>query len=284
MTRKRGIGIVVSAALLLGAAVSSFAAVEAQVLKVIPLDETPVATAVTADGQTVYVLTDKALHIYSPAGILRDRLALSEPADSISLPPRGNIVILGNSAAKTVRFVNIEIVRQIDTAGAPSLGPDNAPVTIVFFTDFQCPYCVGLSQVMEKVVERYPTEVKLVYKSFPLSSHDFARKAAVAAMAADAQGLFWPMHDRLFAALGKLSDDEIGSAAKDVELDIAAFSAAVADKATAARVDADFKQGEALGVRGTPTTFLNGRLYNGPRTLEGFVAAIDALLPKKEAK
>jgi protein-disulfide isomerase len=277
---KRGFGIVAAVGSLVLCAAAAFAEVEATLLKGIPLDEAPVATALSADGQTLYILTEKSLLIYTPAGILRDRMELTEPADSLSLAPRGNVVILGSRTTKSVRIVGVDVIKVVDTAGAPSLGPADAPVTIVIFTDFQCPYCVSLEEVLVKVAERYPKDVRIVYKSFPLTMHNFARKAAIAAMAADAQGMFWVMHDRLFAAKGKLSDEEIAYAAKDSQLDIAAFEAALADPATAARVDADFKQGEALGVRGTPTVFINGRQYAGARSLDGFAAAIDAALAK----
>jgi protein-disulfide isomerase len=133
--------------------------------------------------------------------------------------------------------------------------------------------------VFEQVLEKYPEDVKVVFKNFPLRNHKFAMKAAVAALAADSQGKFWEFHDLLFQNYNKLSDQKIQEIAQAVGLNMEEYEKKKNDPAVKQKVNQDFSEGRQAGVRGTPTVFINGiRLRD--RSLQGFQAAIDKQLQK----
>ena len=133
--------------------------------------------------------------------------------------------------------------------------------------------------LLGQVLEQYPTQVKLVFKNFPLRNHKFATPAALAALAAEKQGKFWPFHDQLFENYNKLNDQKIKEIAAALELDLVQFEADRTDPALVARVRGDTQDGRTAGVRGTPTIFVNGRLAKN-RSLQGFRTLIDKQLKK----
>jgi protein-disulfide isomerase len=133
--------------------------------------------------------------------------------------------------------------------------------------------------VFEQVLEKYPEDVKVVFKNFPIRSHKFAMKAAVAALAADSQGKFWEFHDLLFENYNKLSDQKIQEIAQTVGLNLEEYEKKKKDPAIEKQVRQDLSDGRRAGVRGTPTIFINGiRLRD--RSIKGFEAAIDKQLQK----
>ncbi|MBX7082557.1 MAG: thioredoxin domain-containing protein [Nannocystaceae bacterium] len=148
-------------------------------------------------------------------------------------------------------------------------------VTIVEFSDFECPFCGRLAATMSGMLARYPDDVRLVFKQFPLPMHARAEPAARAAMAAGAQGKFWPMHDALFADLERLSDDDILGYAKRIGLDVPAFQAALADPATLERVLDEANEGRVVEVQSTPTFFVNGRRVTGAKDADTIAQIID---------
>jgi len=140
--------------------------------------------------------------------------------------------------------------------------------------------------VLEQVLEKYPKEVKIVYKNFPLNSHKFAKKAATAALAAESQGKFWEFHDLLFENYNRLNDQKIRDIAVELDLDMVKFDEKVKDPLIQKRISQDLWDGSNADVRGTPTVFINGKRLRD-RTLPGFQAVIDRELQKqgkKEAK
>jgi protein-disulfide isomerase len=124
------------------------------------------------------------------------------------------------------------------------------------------------------VLEKYPKEVKIAFKNFPLSNHKFAKKAAVAALAANRQGKFWQFHNRLFENYKELSDDKIREISQQVGLDRVRFEKDLKDPRIQAKISKDLRDGAKAGVQGTPTIFINGRRLRD-RTLEGFQAVIE---------
>jgi protein-disulfide isomerase len=169
-------------------------------------------------------------------------------------------------------------------ATGPSKGPDSAPVTIVEFSDFQCPYCSKAEATVKDLLEleKYKGKLKLVYRDYPLPSHNLAPKAAEAAHCAGDQGKYWEMHDRLFAAAPKLEVTDLKAYARELKLDEGRFTKCL-DSGEKAKVVADhFKAGNDAGVRGTPAFFINGRLISGAQKLEAFTALVDAELAAKK--
>ena len=181
-------------------------------------------------------------------------------------------------AAKPVRL--LEPPRLSVSPDGPSKGPDSAPVTIVEFSDFECPFCSRALGTIEQVLAKYPEQVRLVYRHLPLAMHARARPAAIAAACADAQGKFWPYHDLLFADRKALDDDDLASYAEKLELDSERFGACLADSATGRKVDADAAAAASVGITGTPAFLVNGILLSGAQPLEAFVKVIDAELER----
>ena len=137
--------------------------------------------------------------------------------------------------------------------------------------------------LLEQVLEKYPADVKIVYKNFPLRNHKFAMKAATAALAAESQGKFWEFHDLLFKNYNKLNDQKISEIALELGLDQTEFNKKMKDPKITAMIRQDVREGAQAGVRGTPTIFINGRRLKD-RSLKGFQAAIDKELQKLRKK
>jgi protein-disulfide isomerase len=170
---------------------------------------------------------------------------------------------------------------KIPVEGSPLLGPQDAPVTLVEFSDFQCPYCIKAVGELQAIMKAYPTQVKLIFKQFPLDTHSQAALASVAALAAHRQGKFWAMHDGLFAQHGKLSQEIIVKVAADIGLDMQRFVADVNGPEIRKAVDKDRNDGETAGVDSTPTLFIDGQHYNGPLTLAALKPVLDGKLKKQ---
>jgi protein-disulfide isomerase len=152
---------------------------------------------------------------------------------------------------------------KISLAGAPSRGPENARMTIVEFSDFQCPYCSKAVSETKEIMRQFPKDVRLVFKQFPLDSHSQAELAAEASLAAQAQGKFWEMHDLLYAGFPDVSRKKIMIYARELKLDIPRLTAELDSHKYRARVRAEEQEGEKAGVNGTPSFYFNGKHYNG---------------------
>lgn len=171
-------------------------------------------------------------------------------------------------------------------AGLPVRGNASGAITIVEFSDFQCPYCARASQTMEQVLAKYPNDVKVVFKHFPLDFHPWAKSAAIAAHCAAQQNgdAFWALHDAYFKNQRTLTTENLLTESKGyldgTDIDMTAWSTCAEDttsesyKAAAATVDADMALGTKLGVSGTPAFFVNGRFLNGAQPLQAFDALI----------
>jgi protein-disulfide isomerase len=174
-------------------------------------------------------------------------------------------------------------VLEIATDDQPVKGNPAAPVTIVEFTDFQCPSCAAAQSTLERLVAEYGDRVRLVVRDFPLDQHEFAAKAAEAAEAARAQGKYWEYATLLFTNQKALSVDKLKEYATQVGLDRQKFDAALDSGQMAEKVQRDLIDGVRLGVGSTPSFFVNGRIANN-RSYEGLKAAIDKALAEKAAK
>jgi protein-disulfide isomerase len=152
--------------------------------------------------------------------------------------------------------------KTIPVDGSPFRGPATAPVTIVEFADFECPFCQRIAPELDALWEKRQTAVRFVYKFMPLAMHQHGEPAARAAIAAQAQGKFWEMHHLLFTNGERLDDASLLGYATTLGLDLDKFRADMQSPATKARIEADRKLGDTLNVKGTPTLFINGREYD----------------------
>ncbi len=162
----------------------------------------------------------------------------------------------------------------------PQKGPRNAPVTVVVFSDFQCPYCSRVEPSLTQLLKAYPADVRVVWKHLPLAMHPQAMPAALAAEAAREQGKFWEMHEALFQNQAQLSPDQYGVQARKLGLDMAKFQASSAAPATRARVEEDAKLGAQVAPQGTPTLYVNCRQVVGAQPYEVFQKMVDEQLTR----
>jgi protein-disulfide isomerase len=165
-----------------------------------------------------------------------------------------------------------------DLTNAPIRGTPDAPVSLVLFSDFQCGFCQRVNPTLAQLLERYPGKVRIVFKHFPIEGHDAAPLAHRASMAAHEQGKFWEMHDRIFANQRAMSRADLVAHAQALGLDVAKFTAAIDAERFTAILERDKKEGEGLGIDGTPTFFVNGAPLVGAQPLQAFAAAVDKAL------
>jgi protein-disulfide isomerase len=164
----------------------------------------------------------------------------------------------------------------VSTDGYPTWGNPKAPVTIVEFSDFQCPFCSRAVPVIERIKKEYgPDKVKIVFRDMPLPSHNRANPAAMAGHCANEQGKFWEMHNTLFENQTKLEDADLKSYAKKVGVDEKKFAECYDGKKHQATIDKSRREAEALGIQATPSFVINGALLQGAQPFEKFKEKID---------
>jgi protein-disulfide isomerase len=150
-------------------------------------------------------------------------------------------------------------VKNVPVDDSPSIGPADAPETLVEWADFECPFCRMMSPVLDEVVRRFPDQVRLVYRYYPLAAHPHGEIAARAAVAASNQGKFWEMHHVLFENQERLEQQDLESYAKLLKLDMPKFKAEFVSKEALERIEKDKKVADDLGLDGTPFLWANGR-------------------------
>ncbi len=240
------------------------AGVDWEVSNTLKTPTAPLGIAASLDGKWTFVLAEGGkLFIYSEKGTLEDTIAVDPAMDHITSSglQAANIpdkVYLASSKNKTIQTVTLDFSVPINIQGAPFLGPENASVIIVAFSDFECPYCGTVGALFEEVLAKYPKDVKVVFKQFPLAMHKQAQSAALASLAAHRQGKFWQYHDLLFENQKSLSDTKYTELAKKVGLDLERFSKDYKAPVTQQALERDMLDAQQAGVRGTPTIFVNG--------------------------
>lgn len=152
-------------------------------------------------------------------------------------------------------------VHVIDIQGAPVKGPADAAVTIIEFADFQCPFCSVAVQMLDSLVESYAPHVRVVFKDFPIKYHPHAQSTSQAGVAAHNQGKFWELHHMMFANRDRLDRPDVERYARSLNLDMKRFMEDWNDERTVARVQDSYEQGVQLGVKGTPSFYINGRAF-----------------------
>jgi protein-disulfide isomerase len=168
--------------------------------------------------------------------------------------------------------------------GEPTIGPRDAPVTIVEFADFQCGYCKRVEPTLARLREEYKEKLQFVYRDYPLNFHKRAEPAAAAARCAGDQGKYWEFHRNLMTVAGNLEDDDLRKRATDMGLDMAAFTGCFESNRHAERVRAGLEDGSRLGVTGTPTFFINGRMIVGAADYADLKQVIDEELGRSQVK
>jgi protein-disulfide isomerase len=197
---------------------------------------------------------------------------------------RGNTLV-AELREKAGTAVLLEPARIEVEAVGPARGPDDAAVTIIEFSDFQCPYCQRAVPTIEQILEKYPTQVRVVFRHLPLDTiHDRAQPAAEAAVCAGNQEKFWDYHDVLFANNRALSDEDLERYAVELGLEMEAFKRCVSERESQPVVDIDTAAAKALGLSGTPAFFVNGIPMTGAQPLEKFSAIIDEELARPTAE
>jgi protein-disulfide isomerase len=214
-----------------------------------------------------------------------NKARINQPKEKLTEQIKAYITQQRLQKAETDFFADLEKTLDVETlldpmrvevaAAGPAFGPAAAPVTIVEFSDFQCPYCKRVLPTLDQVKEKYGDKVRVVYRHYPLSIHANAQKAAEASMCADDQGKFWEMHDLLFEEQQKLASDDLKEKASRLGLDPAKFGACLDSGEHAEAVKADMRDGTAAGVDGTPAFFVNGRFVSGAVPFETIAAVID---------
>ena len=169
-------------------------------------------------------------------------------------------------------------------AGLPVRGPEKAPVTIVEFSDFQCPFCRSFNDTLMRAMKEFGPQVNIIYKQLPLLEiHPMAEKAAEASLCAHEQGKFWQLHDIMFKDQTKLKVEDLKTDAAGLGLDTATFNACLDSGKYAQRIRQDIRESAAVGVSGTPAIFINGRFLSGARPYEEIAGIIREELRKKES-
>jgi protein-disulfide isomerase len=173
---------------------------------------------------------------------------------------------------------NVEVPK-----GAPAVGPDSAPVTIVEFTDYQCPYCQRAQNTLDEIIAQYGTKIRVIPRDFPLEFHNRAMFAARAVHCAGDQKKFWEYHTDLLRRPSDLSDTDLEHRASTLGLDANSFKTCVASTKHDEAIKASQKAGESVEVRGTPAFFINGRFVNGAMSKSAFALIIDDELSRSSA-
>ncbi|MDL2269553.1 thioredoxin domain-containing protein [Desulfosarcina sp. OttesenSCG-928-A07] len=222
--------------------------------------DTPVLDMATdPQSRLVFLLTAKAVLLYSVEdSAVVDQIPLRTPFDRIAVLDAEHLV-LSHSVSGAMNIVRFGRVYPIELEGRISRGPSNAPVTVVVFDDYECAYCARLDVFMEDIVQQFPNQIRLFIKHYPLSKHPFAHEGAMAALAAGQQKKFWEFHAQLLQHYDELDESIILKTAKKLKLDIKRFNTDRTSQALEKIIQEDVENGKAIGVKGTPWVFLNGK-------------------------
>lgn len=237
-----------------------YAEIEWTEKKKLVLDGSPIDVATSIDGKWTMILTPGELAVYS--GVeekIVNRMTLDKSFDKVTYSDADGTLIISSSSEKVVKYIQMEPVYNFSLKEVPFKGAEHAPVTVVVFSDYQCPYCAQLQRFFPKLLAKYPKELKIVLKHFPLPTHPFAKKAAVASLAADIQGKYWEFSQRLFDNSSNLNDAIIRDIAKQLKFDLRKFDNDMKSATVQAIIDRDINEAIRASVEGTPAVFVNGK-------------------------
>lgn len=248
----------------------------------ITLAETPMDTAASITGNYIYVLTKtRNILVYGADGDFKGKIGVDSAIDGIMAGPRDDILFLTSTEQKTVRIAAVNFIKDINISHSPVKGPADASVTIAVFSDFQCVSCARAAEALDQAQADYPEDVKVVFKHYPLRGHRYAVKAAIAAMAAQKQDMFWLYHDMLFDEGLNLTEKRLTEIAEELNLNMEKFERDYHAPEMVDRIRKDIAEAVALGVDGTPSLFVNGSMLRD-WTPDGIEKAIQDVMGKKE--
>jgi protein-disulfide isomerase len=257
-------------------AMNAYASMEWKVVQQLRLTEKPRAVAASFSGEYLYVLVEGKLIVYS---LLENKtkytFSVDNSLDMMTLSNADNFLVLTSTSEKVVKIVQLEFLSQIDTSGLPYKGPNNAPVTIVAFIDYQCSHCGEVLPIFQQLLDKNENKLKIVFKNFPPGPHQVSFTAATAALAANEQNRFWEYQEKLFADAGSLDENKIQALARDLGLDMEKFKADMQRSDIEDLVRRDVKEGLVLGVSDIPAVFVNGRKV-GDLNLQNLQQSIDS--------
>ena len=221
----------------------------------------------------------------------QNKAQIPRPKEQVAAQIKMYLEQQGQAQARTKFFDELEAKYKVEyllepirvevAATGPAKGPDNAPITIVEFSDFECPFCSRVNPTLEQVRAKYGDKVRIVFRQFPLAMHKNAQKAAEASLCAHEQGKFWEMHDAMFQNQQALGVDQLKAKATELGLKGDQFGQCLDSGKYAAQVKADLDAGAQAGVSGTPAMFINGRFINGAVPIDQITEVIDDELRRK---
>ena len=246
----------------------------------IKLESPPLDVESTADGELVFVLMPGKVVVYDKSANRQlNQIPVDKAYDRLTYAIESETLILTSSSTNELKVIHIDQVYSISMEGSPFLGPENAPVTIAVFDDYECGYCAKMEAVFSQLLAKYPQDVKLVIKQYPLRNHPNARQAAIAVLAAHKQGKFWEFHSQVFANQTALSTTKLDEIAESFDLDMTQFKKDLLSHDVLSMIVRDIREGQKIGVSGTPTIFLNGKQIKD-RTFMAISELIDRELVK----
>ena len=235
------------------------------------------------DNKKVFILTaDSKVHIFAADGRKLGEMPVEADTVAIDIAPRGEMLYLINGRTNSFTAMDIGLSQQIDITGAPVRGKADAPVTLVVFSDFECPWCAKLEPLLAQLLAANADTVRVVFKHLPLPMHPQAEPAALAAIAAQRQGKFWEMHDALFA-VQQWTPAAVTETATRIKLDMNRFQADLNSQETRMQLAKDKADAQAAEVAATPSVFVNGRPVR-ERSLPALQAMVNEALAAQGAK
>lgn len=264
---------------------SAYAKIEWNIITKLKLDDAPKDMALSVDNTTAYILGTKGILIYSVSeNKITDTIPITGNYSEIALSSDGEKLFVTDPESKELSIIEISEVYDIPVEQSPVIGKSDAPVSVVAFLDFQCPYCARAYPVLEKLLEKYPNEVNLIIKHNPLRMHRYAENAALAALASSKQQKYREITKVFFDNYKDLNDETIKKYPEEAGLDMEAFNNAYNDPSLKKIIAQDINLGSRLKVRGVPTLFINGRRVKN-RSLDALSNMVDQELAKgKEGK
>ena len=219
----------------------------------------PLDIAQSLDNKKVFILgADSKVHIFTPDGKKMGDLPVDANTTAIDIAPRGEMLYLINGKSNSYTAIDISFNQKIDITGAPVQGKADAPVTLIVFSDFECPWCSKLKPVLDQLLAHNKDNLRIVFKHMPLQMHPQAEPAALAAIAAQKQGKFWEMHDALFQ-VSNWTPNMIDETALKVGLNMEKFKADLGNQETQMQLGKDRTDAQLADVTSTPSLFINGR-------------------------